>query len=230
MENIRINFVDSKTETEKTVEVTGEYVFTHIFARLLPSDDYPVTALAGGGLYFVYFLDLRDCGYNGDIPLPGHVVYDAFEEEDKSIISTFLHMSALNYMRTKKTVLLPLNDIANACGDMTKFADDEWRVLNTPSEFGMDLYLFASNDIDTPALLLDPMTDKKIRALEPFKNGYYIVPSSIHEVLLVPITPAANPEALRSCTKTVNSAVVAPNEILGDHIYKLGEHGYEIVV
>ena len=230
MENIRINFVDSKTETEKTVEVTGEYVFTHIFARLLPNNDYPVTALAGDGLYLVYFLDLRDCGYNGDIPLPGHVVYDAFEDEDKSIISMFLQMSALNYMRTKKTVLLPLTDIANACGDMTKFADDEWRVLKTPSEFGMDMYLFASNDIDTPTLLLDPITDKKIRMLEPFKNGYYIVPSSIHEVLLVPITKTADPEALRSCTKTVNSTVVAPNEILGDHIYKLGDHDYEIVV
>ena len=93
MENIRINFLDSKTETEKTVEVTGEYVFTHIFARLLPNNDYPVTALAGDGLYLVYFLDLRDCGYNGDIPLPGHVVYGAFEDEDKSIISMFLQMS-----------------------------------------------------------------------------------------------------------------------------------------
>lgn len=50
-------------------------------------------------------------------------------------------------------------------------------------------------------------------------SGLYILPSSIHEVLLIPATKDINPSALNLMVREVNDTQVADEEILADHIY-----------
>ena len=51
------------------------------------------------------------------------------------------------------------------------------------------------------------------------KNGdYVIIPSSIHEVIAVPITDDISPDELRAMVKEVNGTQVAPEEQLSDNI------------
>ena len=49
---------------------------------------------------------------------------------------------------------------------------------------------------------------------------YYILPSSIHEVLLVKQSEGYNLEALREMVKEVNRTEVRPEEILSSCIFK----------
>ncbi len=51
-------------------------------------------------------------------------------------------------------------------------------------------------------------------------SDFYILPSSIHEVILVPVSDDMSPEHLRSIVHDVNSSEVAPDEYLSDHVYR----------
>ena len=48
----------------------------------------------------------------------------------------------------------------------------------------------------------------------------YILPSSIHEVLIIPIRTSMEVEALHSMVCEVNDTQVAPEERLSNHVYK----------
>lgn len=54
---------------------------------------------------------------------------------------------------------------------------------------------------------------------EELETDFYVLPSSIHEVLLVPDNNEYGPEWLRNMVKEVNSVQVAPEEQLSDNVY-----------
>ena len=59
----------------------------------------------------------------------------------------------------------------------------------------------------------------------------YIIPSSIHEVLVLPLnelTENSSPQELKEIIGSVNDTVVAPHEVLGEHLYILDENGLRI--
>lgn len=57
------------------------------------------------------------------------------------------------------------------------------------------------------------------RFSEKIQGGFYILPSSIHEVLLVPEEDGSDPAALAKLVKEVNRTVVEEDEILSDRVY-----------
>lgn len=71
--------------------------------------------------------------------------------------------------------------------------------------------------INGSAVLLYPELLKKIG--ERFGGGYYVIPSSIHEVLLLKDTGEDRSEALNAMIREVNETHVAPEERLSDHVY-----------
>ena len=50
-------------------------------------------------------------------------------------------------------------------------------------------------------------------------DDFFILPSSVHEVLFVPASEGMIPEALRNMVHEVNSTQVAPEEFLSDNVY-----------
>ena len=50
-------------------------------------------------------------------------------------------------------------------------------------------------------------------------RDFYILPSSIHETLLVPVSEEMDVESLRSMVREVNATQVAPEEVLSDNVY-----------
>ena len=57
------------------------------------------------------------------------------------------------------------------------------------------------------------------RFAEKLKQDLYILPSSIHEVILLPANEIGNPEELKEMVREVNQHEVAGDEILSDHVY-----------
>ena len=65
--------------------------------------------------------------------------------------------------------------------------------------------------------------------VEDLRKGVYILPSSVHEVMLVDEYGRGNPTELRTIVRDVNDSLVLPEEILSDHVYYYSrEHGLEI--
>ena len=57
---------------------------------------------------------------------------------------------------------------------------------------------------------------------------FYILPSSVHECILVPKTEEMNLETLENMVQEVNATQVAPNEKLSDHVYAYDSETKEI--
>ena len=207
-------------------EITSEYAREHLTAKLVPETvNAPVMEDVGGGLNLVYCLDLSPFGY-GEVPLTTQALYKLFPEQHVGMLSLFLHETALSNLKKKKTMLLPLEDVVLAGADIENLPD-EWMASDRPCCLG--ICVFMAKHFDAPALLLDADIDESIRSLAPFKDGYYVIPSSIHEVLLAPKTSKLDPEELLKVNHEVNAQEVEPNDFLGEHIYEVTDFGFEIV-
>ena len=91
-------------------------------------------------------------------------------------------------------------------------------------------FLFHAEEED-PALYL-ARTEKEIfgaaalfypgffeKAAEQLKGSYYILPSSIHEVLLLKESAVEDPQSLEEMVRTINRDQVSPEDRLADHAY-----------
>lgn len=65
------------------------------------------------------------------------------------------------------------------------------------------------------------MTDKEFlkTVAEGYDNDFYIIPSSIHECITVPVSTEMPLKAIASMVREVNSKEVAPEEVLSDNVY-----------
>ncbi len=59
-------------------------------------------------------------------------------------------------------------------------------------------------------------------------GDFYILPSSVHEVLIVPKREGMELSDLEAMVKEVNETQVAPNEVLSDHVYEYDPETKEI--
>lgn len=83
---------------------------------------------------------------------------------------------------------------------------------------GSPLYILSNEmGINGATALLYPGMPGKI--YESIKSNYYLLPSSVHEFLVVPETPLVDPENLRMMVKEVNETQIEDEELLSDHIY-----------
>lgn len=67
------------------------------------------------------------------------------------------------------------------------------------------------------AALYYPDVQKRIGDM--LQNSYYVLPSSIHEVMILPCSGNDNPEFLRKMVREANETVVNPQEVLSDRVF-----------
>ena len=68
------------------------------------------------------------------------------------------------------------------------------------------------------------------RFAEEKERNLYIIPSSLHELLIYPDFEEASPEELSSFVKEVNRTQVHPHDRLSDHVYYYSRQTDEIVI
>lgn len=64
---------------------------------------------------------------------------------------------------------------------------------------------------------------------EKIGPDFYILPSSVHEVLIVPKTAGMNLSDLEGMVREVNATQVAPEERLSDHVYEYDSKNHELL-
>lgn len=94
--------------------------------------------------------------------------------------------------------------------------------LEMPEEEPVDkdgLYILSNQSRDNgAAVLLYPGVPEEIH--EKMGGDYYILPSSVHEVLILSKETGIPPEVLRSTVRSVNREQVCPEERLGNDVYE----------
>lgn len=122
-----------------------------------------------------------------------------------------------------------LMDLESVMEEIMSGTSENHNLLANPGEINRSpfetMYVLSNaSRINGAAMLLSPDVMKQIG--EIFPEGVYILPSSIHEVLVVPKNGMAEPAELGKMVREVNRAEVAREEILSDRIYEYDkEHG-----
>lgn len=88
-----------------------------------------------------------------------------------------------------------------------------------PEEVPSQLYVLSNTSKNKGAAVFSyPGVLEKADQL--FPKGFYILPSSIHELLIVPKSPEIDPRELGEMVRAVNRAEVAKEEQLSDRVYE----------
>ena len=88
-----------------------------------------------------------------------------------------------------------------------------------PEEVLSQLYVLSNMSKNKGAAVLSyPGVLEKADQL--FPKGFYILPSSIHELLIVPKSPEIDPKELGEMVRAINRAEVAKEEQLSDRVYE----------
>ena len=61
-------------------------------------------------------------------------------------------------------------------------------------------------------------------------NNFFILPSSVHEVILLPDTGNEDSEDLKKIINAVNTTQVAPEEVLSDTLYRYDRADKRVVM
>lgn len=102
-------------------------------------------------------------------------------------------------------------------------------LLNNPGEVNRSpfktMYVLSNKDRRHGAAVM-LSSDVMNRIGEIFPEGVYILPSSVHELLVIPKDNAPTPKELGKMVREVNRTEVAKNEVLSDRVYEYNkEHG-----
>ena len=89
-----------------------------------------------------------------------------------------------------------------------------------PGEFPMYVLTNRQSHMGASALLDIPFLDG---FRERIGEDFWILPSSIHEVILVPVSQMADRDRLRAMVRQINETQVPPQEVLSDEVYSYEE-------
>lgn len=132
-----------------------------------------------------------------------------------------LHQTAIRNMGPNarfSTMFEVLSEIMsdNSPSDIFDAADDMIFVLSN------------QNKINGASMLLCPNVMDMIA--EKVGKDYYLLPSSIHEALIVPYRPDMEVDSLATMVREVNATQVAKDEQLSDHVYRYDYDNHSLVI
>lgn len=100
--------------------------------------------------------------------------------------------------------------------DVTEYNFDNF-TMKIDSGDGMPLYIVTnkSKTFGAASLLLPHIMEK----IGEFLGSFYVLPSSIHEVLVIPASSAMETSELIGMVRQINETELLPEEVLSDNIY-----------
>ena len=170
--------------------------------------DKPHTMIAD--LAVTYYVIIGKDG-NGTMtaPVTNHLM------EDYGVDAKTLHQIAKDNMESLNTTTF--KSLSEVMIEMIGAEGAELMGVN-PSPEEEQLYVLSNIDqLHGAAALLNDTKMSEINAR--FPNGFYILPSSVHEVLIVPKTELTDLKTLEDMVREINATQVALEDRLSDHVY-----------
>ena len=174
----------------------------------------------------IYHIDLGG-KYDGEMTV---TINNTMLESYEDITIEQLHSIALkNMLRDNPPNIKPieaiLDELLSHKTDMDEEERSKVRMELNISETGMSVAT-NRNKIFGATVLLD--TDFLEKIYERI-GDYYILPSSIHEVIILQKNPGLEVSNLEAMVKEVNTTQVEANEILSDYVYTYNHDKKEVV-
>lgn len=120
-----------------------------------------------------------------------------------------------NTLKNFPPELYSMGNIAEGAGMEENFLEEGKELL----EDGFSMYVLSNRQKDHGAgLAAFPQVLERVDGL--FPGGCYFLPSSIHELIVIPKDGAASPQELGKLVREVNGRDVLKEEILSDRIYE----------
>lgn len=168
-----------------------------------------------GRIPYVEFLDLAVCfyyAYRGGALGEGTIlIYNSHMEHWNVSIKDLMKLARENTPRLFPARLTPMRDMLE---DMLGIREDS----SPGQEADIPLSVLTNaKRTNGAACILYPGMLERIGELKG--NGFYIIPSSVHEVLILEQAGADTPEEMKKMIREVNGHHVAAEEILSDNLY-----------
>ncbi len=233
MEDIMQNIADVRVEheIEKPLDVDMITDYEKAKDRILPKivgmegnekylEDKPFTQMED--LAVVYYVDMgRLGGGTMSSPITENLM------NSWGITREELHQSALSNMESKSVssfksmqevmMEMMLPDMAERFGGDMDAARDAVSSMLPPDDGAM--YVLTNQEkLNGATALLDAKIMGEIS--EKYGENFFILPSSLHEVLIVPAREGMELSVLENMVQEVNATQVAPQDRLSDHVYK----------
>ena len=179
------------------------------------------TPIDNTDLVAAYFIDLAKTGENHATVMITKALFDTWHDID---IQT-LHETALHNV----------SDCASFMNIRTVLSEMCHGTL--PAEFDVEddnvMYVLSSTDkYCGAASMLCPNTMDLVTDHVKRNNGndpaFFLLPSSIHETLVVPCRDQMSVADLKRMVEEVNATVLAPEDLLSDHVYIYTDHKLKI--
>ncbi len=177
-------------------------------------------------LAVIYTVNLGKQGQDG---LMSTTVTDMLLEE-WGISTEELHGIALENLENSGIQLKSMRDQLMEIMYPDGIPDDDHSMdfMLPPDDAEHQMYVLSNRDKQYGAkAVLD--TQKMDEIAERLGGDFVVIPSSIHEVLILPNAAEMDRVALEEMVHTVNSTEVQPNEILSDHIYCYDAQNHELM-
>ncbi len=132
-----------------------------------------------------------------------------------------------NQLRAEKSVFISMKDVLKGLVDEESDAVD---VMDSTDNDVPQIYILSNeNKLNGAAAILDSTIMNRV--IDQIGERFYIIPSSIHEVLVVPDRGGIKKDDLESMVREVNGSTVSIEEQLSDHVYVYNaEEGLKLAV
>ena len=118
-----------------------------------------------------------------------------------------------NMPRLLEADIISMRQLLNEVGISNPFSNEE-----EADEFDMPMYILTNKQRMYGASTLI-YSDKLSELAKEFDTNLYVIPSSVHELILMPDCGKIDAEYIKGLIHTVNSSQVAPDEVLSDELY-----------
>lgn len=179
---------------------------------------------------YVEFLDLAVCfyyAYQGERLGDGTIlIYNSHMEMWNTCTMELLSLAKRNTRRLFPWECRGLGEIleeAAGSGDAVSAEDS----VGTPFDIPMKVLTNSKRTDGAVCILYPGVLD---RMAEEMGSDLFILPSSTHEVILLPDMGNEDCEALKRMIREVNSTQVAPEEVLSDTLYRYDRTEKRIVI
>ncbi|MGN0204687.1 MAG: DUF5688 family protein [Coprococcus sp.] len=128
-------------------------------------------------------------------------------------------LAVKNMQRLWQPTLEPIQDILEGLIQMESDEKEIEYLKNYPVSWDLSMYVL-TNDLRLNGATILFYTDCLRQFASRIKKDIFVLPSSIHEVLLVPIADEMSAWDLRQIVEQVNHQLVSEEEVLSNHVYR----------
>ena len=140
------------------------------------------------------------------------------EELHKVAMGNMQRLSPMSFVTLREVIVkMMASDFAVSEGIFMEEAKDYVREM-VPSE-GPELYCLTNEEkINGAAYIMNEDVQKMVA--EKVGGDFFVLPSSVHEVLIMRKNEEMSAQELRDMVQSVNGSCVSPDEVLSDQVYE----------